>query len=494
MKGIIYTRVSSAEQIQGMSLDFQREDCLTYAKDKGIEIAKIYEEKGESAKFANRPELIKLLEFCRTNKKKIDFLIVWKMDRLSRNQMDYYYLKKTLLEYGVSVYSATEHSMEDTSSVAGKVFETFAALSAEIDNMTRRERAISGMERKLVSGIYPWKPPLGYKCAQNRLKGLKKTEPDQPDNEKLPIIERIFKTCLEQRICNNVELARLANGWGLRTETGKKIYPQIIDRILGNKFYCGLIHNPWKNEDIEGKHRGVISPENFNKVQWLRKGHGRIEPENRKIEHPDFPLRKTSKCSSCSNPLTGSWSRGNGGKYAYYHCSNKKCEIYGKAIKKIDMEKDFVIKLEKITPTQKALRLFKETVMDVWDEEIQNCKVVTKRNKAILQDLEERLDGIILMKAKGQLTDDEFTTRKEKLNNEIAGARIVVSESELGQFNVESILNYATHNISNLPRFWFELSPQLKTMFQKAVFPVGIPYEKKKGFGTAKLGLVYELI
>ena len=41
MKGIIYTRVSSAEQIQGMSLDFQREDCLTYAKDKGIEIAKM---------------------------------------------------------------------------------------------------------------------------------------------------------------------------------------------------------------------------------------------------------------------------------------------------------------------------------------------------------------------------------------------------------------------------------------------------------------------
>ena len=59
MKGIIYTRVSSDEQIKGTSLDFQEEICRNYCKDRGIEVLAVFREEGASAKSADRKEFLK---------------------------------------------------------------------------------------------------------------------------------------------------------------------------------------------------------------------------------------------------------------------------------------------------------------------------------------------------------------------------------------------------------------------------------------------------
>lgn len=495
MHGIIYTRVSSDEQVEGMSLSFQQEDCIRYARDKHITIAQVFEEQGESAKFADRPELVKMLEYCRKHRRKIDVLIVWKLDRLSRNQMDYYFIKRTLLEYGISIHSATEPSLEDTSTIAGRVFETFSALQAEIDNTVRRERAVRGMEAKIASGIYPWKPPLGYVSARNRLKGLKKTEPDQPDETRFPIIERLFRACLDHGICSNVELAHLANEWGLRTAAGKRIYPQAIDHMMGNKFYAGLIYNPWKQEDVSGQHQAVISPDEFYRVQWLRKGHQATRPkERRSPEHPDFPLRRTVRCGLCGAPLTGSWSRGGGGRYAYYHCPKKACGLYGKAIRKADLEKSFLAKLAEITPKPKMLRTFEESVMEEWRRQQQERAQVMQKRKKRMKEVERRFDGLMIMKERNLLSDGEFLDRKEKLNSEIAGAKVELSDAAWSECEMGSAVAYARQFVTDLPRQWFDMAPEERRRFEKTVFPEGIPFHRGGGFGTAKLGLFYELI
>src|SRR5690349_4393851 len=125
MQGVIYTRDSSDEQAKGMAFDVQREDCLDYEKRKRSTELDVFEEKGESAKFADRPELLRLVDYCKKHKGTINALIVWKLDRLSRNQMDYYFLKRTLLGLGVTIHSVTEPSIEGSSSIEGKIFETF---------------------------------------------------------------------------------------------------------------------------------------------------------------------------------------------------------------------------------------------------------------------------------------------------------------------------------------------------------------------------------
>lgn len=493
MNGIIYTRVSSDEQVKGMSLAFQQSDCFRYARERNITVVKTFEERGESAKFANRPELVALLEYCRRNKQQVNALVVWKLDRLSRNQMDYYFIKRTLLEYGVALYSATEPSLDNTSSIAGKVFETFSALQAEIDNTVRRERAIRGMEAKIEVGIHPWKPPLGYLCAQNRLKGLKKTEPDKPDPNRFPIIQQLFRMCREQRICGNVELAAMANRYGLRTERGTKIYPQLIDRIMGNKFYAGILINPWKRDEIEGKHHPAISRDEFYVVQLLRKGKVPHAPKHHRTEHPDFPLRKIVMCGACRAALTGSWSRGNGGAYAYYHCPKRQCSLYGKAIRKADLEAAFAQKLEEITPKPGQLEVFKATLIDQWRQRKATLAVATEERMRQTKTIEQQLDALIDMRVRNLLTDDEFLSRKERLTSELAELRLAPNHAPTSDHDVEALAAYAADFVTSLPGRWRRQEPNLKRRFQQHVFPEGISFERDHGFGTAKPGLLYKL-
>jgi site-specific DNA recombinase len=87
--GIIYTRVSSTEQVENTSLGSQERLCYEYAKREGINILKVFVEKGESAKTADRTEFIKAINFCSKEKGKVGYFIVFKFDRFSRSVADH---------------------------------------------------------------------------------------------------------------------------------------------------------------------------------------------------------------------------------------------------------------------------------------------------------------------------------------------------------------------------------------------------------------------
>src|ERR1700677_4319850 len=108
MTGVIYCRVSSKEQIEGTSLEVQEAARRDYARANTIRVLKAFVEQGESAKFADRTQLLELLEFCRKNKGSVDALLVWKVDRFARNVADHFSVKSTLAKLGVRIISVTE--------------------------------------------------------------------------------------------------------------------------------------------------------------------------------------------------------------------------------------------------------------------------------------------------------------------------------------------------------------------------------------------------
>src|SRR5712692_3907914 len=188
MNGVIYCRVSSKEQIEGTSLESQRLACEEYARSNNIRILKVFVEQGESAKFADRAQLIELLDFCRENKGKVQILLVWKVDRFARNVNDHFNIKASLLKYDVRIVSVTEPI---DSKPEGKLMETILAGFAQFDNDIRATRTVQGMRRKIQEGIFPWKPPLGYKSSTKN--GEKKTEPDRPDQLLFGLLQRAWK-------------------------------------------------------------------------------------------------------------------------------------------------------------------------------------------------------------------------------------------------------------------------------------------------------------
>jgi site-specific DNA recombinase len=493
MKGIIYTRVSSDEQVKGTSLEFQEDLCRQYCARQNIDVVALFREEGESAKdlsLNNRKEFLNALEFCRKHKHDVQAFIVLRVDRFARNTEDHFAVRKILLEYGTTLYSVTEPIGNKP---AEKFIETVLAGAAEYDNAIRKQRCSDGMSQKINQGLYPWKPPIGYVCNHFKKHGEKKTAPDFPDEKIFPIIQKGLKY-YAQGLCSQMKLVKLLDEWGLKSSCGKRTTPQLVDRILNKylNFYAGILINPWTGDEKEGLHQPMITKEELSQIRLLKLG-----KSTRSVKHdkanPFFPLRKTVICFSCKKYLTGSSSRGLGGKYAYYHCANKLCPAYGKSIPKQAIEKEFLNYLKRITPKKKYLNNFRETVLDVWKEKGRSLAMDVQRHERRLHELESKRKRLFEMREEGSYNKEEFLERKQEVENEIATAKISKSEARIDRFDLEGAVTYAENFIYTLDRQWFDLSPHLRLQFQKLVFPEGIPYDKKKGIGTPKLGCLFEL-
>jgi hypothetical protein len=131
-----------------------------------------------------------------------------------------------------------------------------------------------------------------------------------------------------------------------------------------------------------GKSSVTISEEVFYRVQAVLAG--RIQPmAPRHRNRKEFPLRGFIHCSVCGRGLTGSWSKGRHGRYAYYHC-RPKCRAVN--ITKARLEGLFVNELERLQRTPGYMRLLKESVLQMWHE----------RQSAVrgeLEDVERKVEG-----------------------------------------------------------------------------------------------------
>lgn len=492
-RAIIYVRVSDEQQVDGTSLEFQEEECKRFCVKNGLEVVEVFREEGESAKdlsLNNRKEFLRAIEFCRKNKGTIQAFVVLRVNRFARNTEDHFAVRKILLNYSVSLLSVTEPIGNKP---AEKLVETVLAATSDYENAIRRQQCTDGMCQKINQGLWPWRPPVGYKCEHFKKRGEKKTRPDPPDEQTFPLIQRALKEYANSVITSQPEMARRLDLWGLAKIRNRKTTPQLVNRLLGNhlKFYAGILRNPFTGDERRGLHVPMITEEELEQIQLRRSGKRIVVKRDR--FNPLFPLRKTILCPSCKRPLTGSTPRGNGGTYPYYHCYWRECPLAHKAIKKETLEQDFSEYLRKIVPKEGFLALFKETILDLWQEQGNVFEREAQKYEKQLVLLQEKRQRIFEMREDGSYTREEFQERKDQMENEIAATKMSLSESRIEQFDTEGVLAYAISFIRDFARQWFDLPPQLRLRFQRLVFPDGIPYDREQGFGTARLGLIFEL-
>jgi site-specific DNA recombinase len=112
--GGLRLRVSTKEQTENLSLPTQLRACEEYCRREGYEILEQFREEGESAKTVDRPQLQRLLKYCRTHKGKVHFVVVFNLTRFAREKYDHFALRSHLKSLGISLRSATE-PIDDTS-------------------------------------------------------------------------------------------------------------------------------------------------------------------------------------------------------------------------------------------------------------------------------------------------------------------------------------------------------------------------------------------
>ncbi len=489
MRGIIYTRVSSDEQVKGTSLESQEQQCRTYCDQKGIEVVAIFRDEGESAKTTNRTEFLRALEYLRKNKGKAQAFVVLRLDRFARNTEDHFSVRKILTDYGVALHSVTEPI---GSGPAEKFIETVLAGAAQFENDIRKIRCTDGLIKKVDQGFWPWKPPVGYLSSGSKRRGERKTTPDTIDPEAGPLISRAFKEYLTG-LYTQKAIAAMLEEWGLSRYRKTKTNIQFVDRMLQNPYYAGILVNPWTRKEIRGKHEPLITHEQFQRVQLIRQDRGYNHSPKRLRTHPDFPLRRTALCDACGGPLTGAWSSSRGKRFAYYRCYTPGCQLLYASLLKKDVENDFDRALRAVSARPDFIEALKAKVITVWQAKYRAYNSEAETYKRQLDVLEERRQRIYEMREEGSYTKEEFIARKQQVDNELAAVKISMSEANIQKHDLAGALSFGEQFLTNLSFGWRSVPDPLKYQFQKLVFPEGVRYRHGQGFGTAKLGLIFEL-
>src|SRR5438067_293439 len=261
---VIYIRVSTKEQTENLSLPTQLRACEEYCCRQGYEVLERFKEEGESAKTADRPELQRLLKYCRTHKLRVYFVGVVNLTRFAREKYDHFALRSHLKSLGISLRSATE-PIDDTST--GKLMEGVLAAFAQFDNDVRSDRTRAGMKAALELGRWVFLAPIGY---LNAPRSIGKSLIHDP--ERAPLVRRAFVEYATGRFTQE-QLLKQVRAWRLTNRRGRPLTSQAIGVLLRNRLYAGIVDVP--EYGVRGK-RGdfepLVSEELFYRVQAILSG------------------------------------------------------------------------------------------------------------------------------------------------------------------------------------------------------------------------------
>lgn len=410
---IIYCRVSSDEQAKGTSLDFQENTLKEYCKRNNINIVQTFREDYSAKTFTKRPEIKKLMNFVKSNKKNVDVILFYTWDRYSRDLefalTNIRQLKK--LDIGVnSIVNPLDNDSTDFPTMLGIYIG-----NAESENNKISLRTKNGIHEKSKMGKCTNKAPRGYKNIKidDHNKYVEIVE------DKAKIIRQIFK-----EVAKGVETASYIRKRFARE--GFDIPQSSFFEMLRNRFYIGEIFVPdfvdvangnkiTNAHYVKGLHEPILKTqkeiEDFWNVQDVLDGKKKNTPKLSRKIHPDAFLRKYLQCPICGSSMTGAQSKGNGGTYYYYNCSKDGKHFRCRAEKAID---GFAHYLSSLKPNKTILKLYSEVLKDLSND---NCIEVDENIASLDSEIgriEDRLNKLEDMFIDGEIDRANYDRMRER--------------------------------------------------------------------------------
>lgn len=427
MKTAIYVRVSTEEQArEGYSVSGQLQKLKAFCISQEWKVAGVYVDEGISAKNMDRPQLQQMINDIKDNK--IDCVLVYRLDRLTRSVFDLYKLLETFDKHNCKFKSATE--VYDTTTAMGRMFITIVAALAQWERENMGERISFGFEEKVRQGKCPFNfSPMGYTL--NKEESKLYIHPIEANTVKI-MFEKYIEGYGSNRLC------RYLNENGLLTKRGNKWSSNTLFKVLKSPIPAGGIR--WNNKNYWDLHEPIISKETWEKAQELMKIR-KIKPAA-SVSSP-YLFSGLIKCNSCNQGLTGnqtSYINANGDKitYYFYRCTNKKvgkCNTTVTSFMETQIEKAFIDILGKWEFKNNASNVAKIGL------DVKDVKVDVDKLENELQKIEARkkkwqyawIEELINEKDFKKRMDEEHSKEKqirEQLNNTVI-ENDPVSEEEI---------------------------------------------------------------
>ncbi len=309
MRVCLYQRISTDEDHQPTSLKTQRERLERYCEAmEDWRIVAAYEDQA-SGTTLDRPGLQAALDLAR--EKRIDLLLVYRVDRLSRKVRQLAGLCEELDQLDVVLKSATEPF--DTGSPAGRMMLQMLGVFAEFEHATIVDRVTAGLERRVREGKWmSGRTPYGYtRDKQSKLL--------VPDPVKAPVVRRIFHLYADGKL-GTTAIARTLDAEAAPPPRKQGWSPNALQLILANPAYRGLVR--WNGETHPGLHEPLIDDETFEVAQEILRRRGE-DASLRRGNPTDFLLSGLVRCHHCGRAYVGTSAHGRNARYTYYACSTR---------------------------------------------------------------------------------------------------------------------------------------------------------------------------
>jgi len=410
IKYFAYMRKSSEDkERQALSIPAQKDKLTEMFGDLDIEFV---EEERSAFLPHNRPKFSDMLLRMRNGERQ--GLLAWHPDRLSRNEVDASSITYMLRTGEIRDLKFATYHFENNSPEG--IWMLQMALSQSQYESAKKGRDVKrGLEKKAKMGAYPGRAPLGYLNDKYEERGKKKVHTDK---ERHPLLRKMVELMLTGNYTPPQILEIANNQWGFRTLTGKKMARSSIYHLFTRTFNYGEYEYPVGSGIMHvGSHEPLMTREGYDRIQFLLGRKGNPRP---KSKH-DLPYRGPMHCGECEAKITAEeklkkLAKGGVAHYTYYHCTKKKHpNCSQKAVEEKEIEKQIVAELA-------ALQIpidFKDWALARLKEmnahEIKGREQITSTQRREYDTCVRKIDNLIDMRANGELDEQEFRSRKEKL-------------------------------------------------------------------------------
>lgn len=341
-KCYIYTRVSTSMQVDGYSLDAQKDKLKRYAEFQNMVIAGEYSDEGKSGKnIDGRPQFQQMLKDIETMKDHVEYVLVFKLSRFGRNAADVLNSLQRMQDFGVNLICVEDGI--DSSKDSGKLMISVLSAVAEIERENILVQTMEGRRQKAREGRWNGGfAPYGYKLENGELRIA---------DDEVEVIQIIYDKFVHTNM-GATAIAAYLNDHGYKKKlrqnnTSELFSAHFVKMVLDNPVYCGkLAYGRRKTEKIpgtrnqfhivkqneypvyDGIHEAIVSEEIWQLAQKKRSITGVKSEKIYNLDHENI-LSGILRCPICGAGMYGNVNRkkkkdGTFYKdYYYYACKHR---------------------------------------------------------------------------------------------------------------------------------------------------------------------------
>uniref|UniRef100_UPI003FEE7C6E recombinase family protein n=2 Tax=Gemmiger formicilis TaxID=745368 RepID=UPI003FEE7C6E len=412
MNAVIYARYSSDNQREE-SIEGQLRECKEYADQNGITVVRTYIDRALSAKTDSRPQFQQMIHDSATHT--FEAVLVWKLDRFSRNRYDSAHYKRILKNNRVHVVSVTEPI---SNTPEGIMLESLLEGMAEYYSAELAEKVSRGHKENALKAKFNGGPvPLGYR--------IDSEHHYQIDPATAPVVQEAFQRYAAGESIRSI--IESLNARGIPNSRGNRFTKNSFQTLLKNRRYLGEYR--YKDTVILDAIPAIIDPECFDAVQRRCEIHRQAPAHNKADVH--YLLTTKLFCGKCGTMMAGESGRSHTGTvHCYYKCGTRKrsgkeaCSL--KPVRKEPLEQ-FVVKtaLEKVL-NDRVIDLLADKLLEYQSKENTRLPVL----QAELKEVKRRIDNLVAAIEQGILTPstksrmEELEQQREALETSILQEQI----------------------------------------------------------------------